>query len=476
MFKFNKDQPIQVSETNLTKKKLMSYLEDQSETGVDNPFKTKFYLDGSHDELVGRREKYNTNYLLKHGLQLLLIPSFLIHIGTTTKDHLETFKPVIEHFVWALYLSGMRFLHYRTGKDNKKEVIKEMLPNDKKLIENILAHLSKTCNPKSKKKNGTWVKVPNLKFCDDTTHCRVGQIEEIRGVQAEECIIEYRHWLVVQIGEKLGDPNFGLELVYEEDDESLTKTFGDDEMEDFNDNEMEVSNDSRVRFYAPGGKVEITWEEQKANLHVAVDQLHSIVVSLSGHFKLTKCTIEVDEPLRKLLKSYIGDRVFRMRDFFLNVSRTILLELHSNMIKVGVANGIFVMADDGRTPEGDECLLVKNNVEGNRPELGVNYYNDKEKKRYYHCCLELQILGALLHPEQDILHRYAGQSWATPLTASHTCKRKSCIGSHICSESQLKNNERELCYGWIDDGGVLKEHFGCKHSPKCVNILYINQS
>lgn len=456
----------------------MSYLEDESEeTGVANLInRSKYYLDGSHDELVGRREKYKINYCLKHGLELVLIPSFLIHIGTRTKDHLDTFKPVIEDFVWALYLSGMRFLHYRTGKGNNKEVVEEKLPSDKKLIENILSRLSKTCNPKSKKIGGNYVKVPNLKFCDDSTHCRDGQIGEIRGVLATECIIEYRHWLVGKIGEKLGDPNFGLELVYEEDDESLIEEFSDDEMEDFNDNEMEDSNDSRVRFYAPGGKVEITWEEQKANLHVAVDQLHSITVSLSGHFQHTKCTIKVEESLRKLLKSYIGDKVFRMRDFFLNVPKTILLELHSNMIKRGVANGIFVMADDGRTPEGDECLLVKNNVEGNRPELGVNYYNDNEKKRYHHCCLEFQVFAALFHPDQNIAHRYEGQPWATALTASHTCKRKSCIGSHICSESQFENNDRELCYGWIDDGGVLNEHCGCKHSPRCVNILYINQS
>lgn len=489
LIEINKDQPLRVSETNLTKKKLMALLEDQSEEGVDNPNKTKYYFDGSHDELTGRREKYKTNYALKHGLELLLIPSYLIHIGTaTTQDKVSSFKPVIEDFVWALYLCGMRFLHYRTADKKNEEVIKEMLPSDEKLIDNILYHLNKTCNPKAKKKGKKSVKVPNLKFCDDISHCRWGYIGEIRGVQAVVCMIEFRHWLVVKIGEKLGDPYFALDLVYEEDDESLieeskdnlqVRDFSDDEMEDSYVDEMEDfiddETDSRVRFYAPGGKVEIEWEEQMKNLHACVDQLHLIKSYIVGHADHTMSTIKVEEPLRKLLKSYIGVRVFRMRDFFLSVSKTILLELYNDMVKRGVASGIFVMADDGQTPEGDECLLVKKNIKAERPRLKLNYYNNKEKKRYLHGEIELQVLGALLHPDQDIQHRYAGQKWAVPLSASHTCKRKTCIGSHICGEDILKNIGREPCFGGINDAGVLTENRDCKHRPRCVNILYINQ-
>lgn len=487
MVKINKDQPIQVSETNLTKEKLMSYLKD------DNPHnRTKYFLDGNHDELIGRRDPYKINYNLKQGIFLLLIPSFLVHIGTSnTKEKLKTFKPVIENFVWALYESGMRFLHYRKGRGQAKEVIEEMLPSDNSLINNILNHLNTTCNPKKQKIGDEWVKPESLKFCNDPTDSRFGLIGEIRGVQASDCIIEFRLWLVSKIGEKLGDPNFGLELVYEDYEESHMEELCDGDITDSNnsrvkfdtpagkveisDNEMEDSNKRKVRFYAPGGKVEITWDEHEANLHAAVDQLHTITIYLNGLHSQTKCTIKLDEPIREQLKSYIGTRVFRMRDLLLSLPKKTLLEHHSDMIKRGVANGVLVMANDGRTPEGDECLLVQNNVEGNRPELKMNYYNDNETKAFHSSSIQFQIFSSLLHPEQDVLHRYAGQSWATPRSASHTCKRKSCIGSHICAESLSENVEREQCYGWIYDNGVLKPHLGCKHSPRCVNILYLHQ-
>lgn len=505
---------MRISETNLTKERLVKLLEDRSEKGVENPInRTKYYLDGSHDELAGKRPRYQRNYHLKHGYELALLPSYTLHIATKKAD--ESFVPVIEAFLWALYHQlDQVFLRYRKGKGKNAEVCEEVLPSNRKLIENVLTHLKNTCSPKQSKQGNKMVKIPLLKICDDPNSSRHGQIGEIRKADAVTCMDEFQILLVRKLTGVLGDHYFESDPKMEadqgdssgesdEDLQELVDTSGEsnEDLQELVDTDDESSEDlrpledtddevyedlrvegstgheisSNVKFYARNGvkDVEISWEEQKKNLHNTINKLQMMVVTIYRHAKDTNFSLNISQERRDLLNSIVGTEIFRFRDIFLSLGKRKLEGLYRRMVNICEERGIFFEADDGRTPDGNECLLVKGYVEkeDGRPMMGLLFYSDNKKKNFFQTHLGFQVFAALFHPDQNIAHRYEGQPWATALTASHTCKRGNCV-RHICSECIRTNVGRDPCVGYFHDGKTLKENPHCKHFPRCVDIMY----
>eukprot|EP00984_Skeletonema_dohrnii_P003891 scaffold1339_cov129-Skeletonema_dohrnii-CCMP3373.AAC.2 len=123
-------------------------------------------------------------------------------------------------------------------------------------------------------------------------------------------------------------------------------------------------------------------------------------------------------------------------------------------------------------------LKPKESLEDNAAHWGCHEVIDSKQTAYF--CTTKKEIRILLHIAACTAHNGVVITDDTDFkemrTASHICQNAKCINpEHLCWETMSYNISRKFCYGYAKCGNEFGPNVSCKHNPRCMTTMPVEQ-